>query len=316
MAQADYPHVPVLPEEALRYLAPKDGGRYLDGTVGLGGHTSRILEAAPGCKVLGLDRDGSALALAAERLKPFGDRAALRHSRFSGAPRRLDEHGWETIDGALADLGVSSLQVDTPERGFSFLHDGPLDMRMDLTGGDAEPASTLVNTAPRDVLKDIIASFGEEPQAGRIARAIIDARGKRPIKTTAELAAIVEAAYPPQWRAMARNHPATRTFQALRVAVNAELRELRKFLEGIVPYLTPGGRLVVISFQSLEDRIVKHFFRDESQGCRCPRQIPVCVCNHAATLNVLTRKPVTAAEEELRVNVRASSAKLRAAERM
>ncbi|SBV98930.1 S-adenosyl-dependent methyltransferase activity on membrane-located substrates [uncultured delta proteobacterium] len=320
MAQADFPHVPVLPEEVLRYLAPQNGGRYLDGTVGLGGHTSRILEAAPGCAVLGLDRDESALILAAERLKPFGDRVALRHALFSNAAAMLDAHGWETIDGALVDIGVSSLQLDTPERGFSFLHDGPLDMRMDVTGGDTghvvAPASKLVNTAPHEVLKEIIGTFGEEPQAGRIARAIIDARSKKPIATTGELAAIVEAAYPAKWRATARNHPATRTFQALRIAVNYEFDELRHFLESIVPYLAPGGRLVVISFHSLEDRIVKHFFRDEAQGCRCPRHIPVCVCNHEATLTILTRKPVTATEEELRANVRASSAKLRAAEKI
>lgn len=312
--------MPVLPEEVLRYLAPKNGGRYLDGTVGLGGHASRILEAAPGCSLLGLDRDENALALAAERLAPFGDRVTLRHSRFSDFAARLEEKGWNTLDGALVDIGVSSLQLDSPERGFSFLHDGPLDMRMDATGGETghavSPASALVNAGTHETLKEIIADFGEEPQAGRIARAIIDARAKKPIETTAELASIVENAYPAKWRATARNHPATRTFQALRIAVNAEFDELRAFLQHIVPYLAPGGRLVVISFHSLEDRIVKHFFRDEATGCRCPRHIPVCVCHHTATLTVLTRKPVTASEEELRANVRASSAKLRAAEKI
>lgn len=320
MADADYPHVPVLPEEVLQYLAPKEGGRYLDGTLGLGGHAARILTAASACRVLGLDRDEDALALAAERLKPFEGRIILRHARFSEAPARLDEIGWETIDGALVDIGVSSLQLDTPERGFSFVHDGPLDMRMDRNGGETgnvvPPAAKLVNTAPYGVLKDIIKTAGEEPQAGRIARAIVDARAKKPFETTRELAAVVEAAYPAKWRATARNHPATRTFQALRVAVNGELDELRLFLERIVPRLAPGGRLVVISFHSLEDRIVKHFFRDESQGCRCPRHIPVCVCRHTASLAVLTRKPVTASGEELRANVRSSSAKLRAAERL
>ena len=320
MAHAAYPHVPVLPEEVLEYLAPRNGGRYLDGTVGLGGHTSRILEAAPSCKVLGLDQDESALALAAERLGGFGDRIALRHSRFSNFAACLEELGWDSLDGALVDIGVSSLQLDTPERGFSFLHDGPLDMRMDLTGGETgnvvPPAAKLVNTAPLDVLKDIIATAGEEPQAGRIARAIVDARAKKPIETTGELAAIVEGAYPAKWRATARNHPATRTFQALRIAVNNEFGQLREFLRDIVPYLVPGGRLVVISFHSLEDRIVKHFFRDEAQGCRCPRHIPVCICNHVALLKVLTRKPVTATADELQANIRASSAKLRAAEKI
>jgi len=317
MAQTDYPHVPVLPEETLRYLAPKNGGRYLDGTLGLGGHSSRILKAAPGCEVLGLDRDENALALAAERLAPFRDRVSLRYSRFSDAVDCLDAQGWNTIDGALVDIGVSSLQLDTPERGFSFKLDGPLDMRMDSTGGETgnvlPPASKLVNTASYEILKEIIKTYGEEPQAGRIVRAIMDVRAKKAIETTGELAAIVEAAYPAKWRATARNHPATRTFQALRIAVNHEFDELRLFLERIVPRLAPGGRLVVISFHSLEDRIVKHFFREEAQGCRCPRHIPICICNHEAALEILTRKPVTATEEELRANVRASSAKLRAA---
>ena len=317
MAQNDYPHVPVLPEETLHYLAPRNGGRYLDGTLGLGGHTSRILGKAPECEVLGLDRDESALALAAERLALFGERVSLRYSRFSEAVDCLDAQGWDTIDGALVDIGVSSLQLDTPERGFSFKLDGPLDMRMDPTGGvvghGGDSAAKLVNTASLEVLKDIIKNYGEEPQAGRIVRAIMDARAKKPIETTGELAAIVEAAYPAKWRATARNHPATRTFQALRIAVNHEFDELRLFLKRIVPRLAPGGRLVVISFHSLEDRIVKHFFRDEAQGCRCPRHIPVCICKHVAALEVLTRKPVTATEEELKANVRASSAKLRAA---
>lgn len=319
MADADFPHIPVLPEETLAYLAPKNGGRYLDGTVGLAGHASRILEAAD-CRVLGLDQDTSALDMARKRLEKFGDRAVLRHSRFSDFATRLDDLGWETVDGALVDIGVSSLQLDTPERGFSFLHDGPLDMRMDATGGDTghalASAARLVNTAPLAELKEIIATAGEEPQAGRIARAIVDARSKKDIATTAELANIVEQAYPARWRATARNHPATRTFQALRIAVNDEFGQLRSFLKDIVPRLAPGGRLVVISFHSLEDRIVKHFIRDEATGCRCPRHVPVCICNHKAALAVLTRKPVTASEEELRRNVRASSAKLRAAEKL
>lgn len=319
MAQADYPHAPVLPEEVLQYLAPKDGGRYLDGTIGLGGHTFRILEAAD-CRVLGLDQDASALEMAARRLEPFGGKVLLRHSRFGNFAEHLDALGWETVDGALIDIGVSSLQLDTPDRGFSFLHDGPLDMRMDVTGGETgcvvPPASRLVNQSAYEELKDIIATAGEEPQAGRIARAIVDARARKPIETTGELAAIVERAYPAKWRATARNHPATRTFQALRIAVNNEFGQLRQFLEGIVPRLSVGGRLVVISFHSLEDRIVKHFFRDEAMGCRCPRHIPVCICNHAASLRVLTRKPVTATEAELAANVRASSAKLRAAEKI
>jgi 16S rRNA (cytosine1402-N4)-methyltransferase len=308
-----------MPEETLRYLAPKDGGRYVDGTVGLGGHSSRILAAAD-CRVLGLDRDASALALAGERLRSFGEKAVLRHSRFSDVAARLDSLGWETIDGALIDIGVSSLQLDSPERGFSFLREGPLDMRMDATGGDtgvaAPSAAKLVNTAPFKVLEELIATAGEEPQAGRIARAIINAREKRPIATTTELAAVVEAAYPAKWRATAKNHPATRTFQALRIAVNDEFGQLRSFLKDVTPRLAPGGTLVVISFHSLEDRIVKHFLRDEATGCRCPRHAPLCVCNHAASLELLTRKPVMASEEEVRRNPRAGSAKLRAAKKV
>ena len=320
MTHAVRDHIPVLPEEVLTHLAPKPGGKYLDGTVGLGGHTGRILDAAPESVVLGLDRDTEALAVAKERLGRFGNRAVLRHSRFSEFARYLDELGWETIDGALVDIGVSSLQLDSPERGFSFLHDGPLDMRMDATGGETghvlPPASALVNKAPIGVLKELIAKAGEEPQAGRIARAIVDARMKKPIETTGELAAIVEQAYPAKWRAMARNHPATRTFQALRTAVNNEFGELSVFLENVVPRLAIGARVVVISFHSLEDRIVKHFFREEAQGCRCPRHVPVCICKHKPSLAVVTKKPVTATAVELAANSRSSSAKLRAAERV
>ena len=308
-------HVSVLLQESLHYLAPKPGGRYLDGTLGLGGHSEAILQAAPGCELLGLDRDEEALALAGERLAPFGNRVHRRHGAFRDFALALDELGWDTVDGVLLDLGVSSLQLDTPERGFSFLHDGPLDMRMNA-GGDARTASALVNKAPFATLKELITDAGEEPQAGRIARAIVDARAQKPIETTLELASIIEKAYPAKWRATARNHPATRTFQALRIAVNDELGQLSAFLGAVVPRLAPDGRLVVISFHSLEDRIVKNFFRDEAQDCRCPRHIPVCVCNHKATLGILTKKPVIPEPEETAANPRAGSAKLRAALRL
>ncbi len=313
-------HVPVLLQETLRYLEPKPKGRYLDGTLGLAGHSEAILRAAPGCELLGLDRDEEALALAKERLSPFGDRAHVRHSAFSDFGAQLEALGWDSLDGALVDLGVSSLQIDTPERGFSFVHDGPLDMRMNLTGGEdgpsAAPASSLVNKAPFETLREIIATAGEEPMAGRIARAIVDARAKKSIESTLELASIVERAYPAKWRATARNHPATRTFQAIRMTVNDELGQLSAFLERIVPYLAPGGRLAVISFHSLEDRIVKNFFRDEAQDCRCPRHIPICVCHHKASIRILTKKPVTPGTAELAANPRSASAKLRAAERV
>ena len=318
--QAFSRHIPVLPNEVLEFLAPVPGGRYLDGTTGLGGHSSAILAAAPDSSLLGLDRDAEALEIASARLAPFGDRVFLRQARFADAAEHLDALGWETVDGVLVDIGVSSLQLDTPERGFSFAHDGPLDMRMNQRGmadcAVESSAAQLVNKAPFETLKEIIATLGEEPQAGRIARAIVEARATAPIATTGELAAIVEKAYPAKWRATARNHPATRTFQALRAAVNDELGQLAAFLECIVPRIAVGGRIVVICFHSLEDRIVKHYFRDEATGCRCPRHVPRCICGHKAALRVLTKKPVMASAEELARNVRSSSAKLRAAERV
>ncbi|GHV52175.1 ribosomal RNA small subunit methyltransferase H [Deltaproteobacteria bacterium] len=312
MSQADFAHLPVLPEAVLEYLSPRDGRKYLDGTIGLGGHTGRILASA-NCRVLGLDRDEEALAIAGERLAPFGDRVILRHSRFSNAAKALDELGWDKIDGALLDIGVSSLQLDTPRRGFSFKHNGPLDMRMDA---DGTGAADFVNTASFACLKECIETDGEEPLAGRIARAIMEAREHKAISTTEELAKIVEAAYPAKWRHTAKNHPATRTFQALRIQVNDELGELRAFLTRIVPYLAPQARLLVISFHSLEDRIVKQFFRDEAAGCRCPKHVPVCICNHMAALSIVTKKPLMAGEEEVRRNPRAGSAKLRVAEKL
>lgn len=308
-------HVPVLPAEVLEYLAPRPGGLYLDGTLGLGGHAESVLRAAQDCRLLGLDRDRQALALAAARLAPFGNRVHIRHAAFSAVSSCLDALGWDRLDGALLDIGVSSLQLDAPERGFSFMGDGPLDMRMDPDSG-AATAFSLVNKAPYDVLKELIAKAGEEPQAGRIARAIVQAREKKSIETTRELAVLIERAYPAKWRASARNHPATRTFQALRMAVNDELGELRRFLHQIVPRLAPGGRLVVISFHSLEDRIVKHFFKEEAADCHCPRQTPMCVCGHKASLRILTKKPVTPSAEEVAANPRAGSAKLRAAEKL
>ncbi|MDL2272673.1 16S rRNA (cytosine(1402)-N(4))-methyltransferase RsmH [Desulfovibrio sp. OttesenSCG-928-I05] len=316
-AYAHERHVPVLLREVLECLAPKAGGLYLDGTLGLAGHAQAVLDAAPGARLLGLDRDEEALELAAARLAPYGDRARLAHGRFSDFEDRLDEiYGTSAmLDGALVDIGVSSLQIDSPERGFSFMHDGPLDMRMD-PGCGAAPASRLVNQASFDVLKDLLEELGEEPQAGRIARAVIKAREREPITGTAQLAAIVEAAYPPKWRATSRNHPATRTFQALRLAVNDELGELKSFLTRIVPRLAVGGRLAVISFHSLEDRVVKNFLRAEATECICPPHIPLCVCGHKATLRVLTKKPLCASAEEVRANPRAGSAKLRAAEKL
>ncbi|MFV0423345.1 16S rRNA (cytosine(1402)-N(4))-methyltransferase RsmH [Oleidesulfovibrio sp.] len=309
-------HVPVLLDEVLQYLSPAQGGYYLDGTLGLGGHSEAIMRQCDGnAHLLGLDRDRSALAMAAQRLAPFGDRVTTRYACYSQFDEVMDELGWTGLDGALIDIGVSSMQIDTPERGFSFYADGPLDMRMDTSGG-MPAASELVNKASYESLKEIIDKYGEDPMAGRIARAILDARARNPIETTARLAEVVEQAYPAKWRAKARNHPATRTFQALRMAVNGELEELETYLQKIIARMNPGGRIVVITFHSLEDRLVKNVFRDEAKGCLCPRHIPVCVCGKQPTVKVLTRKPVTASAEELKVNSRASSAKLRASEKI
>ncbi|NJB67758.1 16S rRNA (cytosine1402-N4)-methyltransferase [Desulfobaculum xiamenense] len=309
-------HIPVLKDEVIAHLAPRPGGRYLDGTLGMGGHTEAILEAAGGrAEVLGCDRDEQALELAQKRLERFSGQVHFAHCRFSHFEDALAEVGWDSLDGALVDIGVSSLQIDDPERGFSFIDDGPLDMRMG-TLGDGTTAYSLVNKASLERLKQIIGRYGEEPMGGRIARAIIEAREKKPIETTLELASIVENAYPAKMRATARLHPATRTFQALRMEVNQELQELEDFLERVVGYLKPGARLAVISFHSLEDRIVKRFFQRESKGCLCPRQQMICVCGHVQQLEVLTKKPVTAGEAELAVNTRSRSAKLRVAEKL
>ncbi|BBD08552.1 16S rRNA (cytosine(1402)-N(4))-methyltransferase RsmH [Desulfovibrio ferrophilus] len=309
-------HIPVLFEEVMEYLEPTPGGRYLDGTLGMGGHTEGIMMRSDGkAEVLGLDRDQQALELAAQRLERFGERVSFAQSRFSEFEGPLHELGWDSLDGALIDIGVSSLQLDDPERGFSFIQDGPLDMRMGHADGQP-PASSIVNKASFEQLKMIIGRYGEEPQGGRIARAIIEARFKKPIETTLELAALVENAYPAKLRATARNHPATRTFQALRMEVNRELDELQEYLNRILPFLKPGARLAVISFHSLEDRIVKRMFQKEAKGCLCPREVPICQCGHVPQLKILTKKPVTAGESERESNPRARSAKLRVAERL
>ena len=305
-------HIPVLLEETLHFLAPREGGRYLDGTVGLGGHAEAVLRH--GAELCGLDKDRSALDLAGGRLQVFGERVRLFLLPFSEFARALDELGWGEVDGMLLDIGASSMQFDTAERGFSFLADGPLDMRMNPDPGTAS-AWHLVNRERPDVLKRIIAELGEEPQAGRIARMIAEERQKTPIDGTRQLAALVERAYPPAWRAKARNHPATRTFQALRMTVNDELGELRRFLAAALSRLRVGGRLAVISFHSLEDRMVKHAMREWAQGCLCPRHLPRCVCGHLPEARVLTKKPVCASPEEVAHNPRASSAKLRVAEK-
>ncbi len=307
-------HLSVMPEEVLRYLAPKPGGIYLDGTVGGGGHAALVLEAsAPDGKLIGLDRDTEALAAAAQRLLPFADRVRLRQGNFAGMAEALAGLGITGIDGLLLDLGVSSHQLDNAQRGFSFQKDAPLDMRMDGEAGVT--AADLVNDLAEAELTRIIREFGEERWAKRIAAFIAKARNESPVETTLQLAEIVKAAVPRgAWEE--RIHPATRTFQALRIAVNDELASLEKGLDLGVEMLRPGGRVVVISFHSLEDRIVKTSLRRLSQGCTCPKELPYCVCGGKPQVRVLTGKPVMAGEAEVDANPRARSARLRAAEKL
>lgn len=309
-------HIPVMLEEVMRWIAPKPGGLYLDATLGLGGHAERLMDMTGGqARLLGLDRDGHALTKAGARLDRFGEHVQLAHTSFQYFSRVLREVGWDLLDGVVADLGVSSLQLDNPDRGFSFLHDGPLDMRMDPASG-GEPAANIVNGASYERLRQLLWEYGEEPMAGRIARAIIKARESARIESTLELARIVAGAYPAKRRALSRNHPATKTFQALRLEVNQELREIEFFLDRIVDFLRPGARIAVISFHSLEDRIVKRAFRKESSGCLCPREYPVCQCGHEKRVRLPFRKPLVPCEEEMRANSRSRSAKLRVAERL
>ena len=296
-------HVPVLLSEVLDSLAPHSGGRYLDGTLGGGGHAVAVLEAsAPNGRLLGIDADPAALAAAGTRLAAFGERAALAHGNFRDIGRLAHEQGFDQIDGLLLDLGVSSHQIDTPERGFSFAADAPLDMRLDPTGG--ETAADLVNNTPESELADLIFRYGEERGSRRVARFIAEARRKRPIETTVELAELVTRALGGRH---GKIHPATRTFQALRIAVNRELESLETALPQAVELLASGGRMAIISFHSLEDRIVKLFFRAESGygGSEQP-----------ARLQIITKKPIEAGEQEARANPRSRSAKLRIAERV
>ncbi|WP_419786894.1 16S rRNA (cytosine(1402)-N(4))-methyltransferase RsmH [Pseudodesulfovibrio sp.] len=308
-------HTTVLLQEVIDWLRPRPGGRYLDGTLGMGGHSLALMRAAgEGAELAGLDRDEEALGLASARLEEFGDRAHLFHLPFSRFKEALDELGWEKVDGAVLDLGVSSLQLDEAERGFSFIHDGPLDMRMDNAYGPS--AADLVNTLKHGDLARIIRTMGEDPLAGKIASAILRARDKEAITTTLQLAEIVRLAYPPKMRHTARNHPATRTFQGLRIAVNRETEELNSYLENIVERLNPGARVAIISFHSLEDRAVKHAFRDSAKGCKCPPHQLHCTCGGKPELHVLTKKPQLPSEEEMAGNPRSRSAKLRVAERL
>lgn len=310
---ATFHHLSVLPDETIRFLEPADGKTYLDGTLGGGGHASLILEKAPGAFLIGIDRDQAALAAAGARLAVYGERVRLLHGDFADVAEQLSTLGIPALDGFILDLGVSSHQLDTRERGFSFQQDAPLDMRMDTSRG--ETAADLVNELPEQELERVISEYGEERWAKRIASFIVKDRAESPITTTFRLVDIIKGAVPKaKWDE--RIHPATRTFQALRIAVNSELESLERGMRAALDLLKPGGRGVIISFHSLEDRIVKHIFREYAEGCTCPRQFPVCACGKQPRVKVLTSRPVTATQEETDDNPRARSAKLRAVEKL
>ena len=304
-----YPHQPVLYHEVLEALAPKPGKDYLDGTLGAAGHALGILESsAPGGRLLGLDLDPEALAIARQRLSEYRHRIVIRQSSYKMAPDIINEISWKKVRGILLDLGVSSMQIDRPSRGFSFMAKGPLDMRFDQTSGQS--AAEIVNNLNEEALADIIWQFGDERYSRRIARAIVEAR---PILTTQKLVEVIESAVPGY---TSQIHPATRTFQAIRIATNKELETLSSSLPGLTNSLEIGGRIAIISFHSLEDRIVKHYFKKESRDCICPPEQPICTCGHKATLKILTKKPIRASDQEIKDNPRSSSARLRVAEKI
>jgi 16S rRNA (cytosine1402-N4)-methyltransferase len=308
-------HVPVLLAETLAALEPERGGLFVDCTLGMGGHAEAVLDASPATRLVGIDRDAEALALARARLARFGERVRTAHDDYRQIATVLErEAPGEPVAGVLADLGVSSYQLDEAERGFSFAREAPLDMRMDRSTG--ETAADLVGRLPERDLADLIYEYGEERASRRIARAICRARERGPIATTTELAEIVARASGIP-RHKQRIHPATRTFQALRIAVNRELEELDRFLgDAVAALAAPGGRIAIITFHSLEDRIVKRTFNVLSGHCSCPPGFPVCVCGARRLIRPLSRKPVIASDRDIEANPRARSAKLRAAERV
>jgi 16S rRNA (cytosine1402-N4)-methyltransferase len=308
-------HQPVLAEEVVKMLAPRAGSLHVDCTIGGGGHTERILEAAsPDGRVLGLDADPAAIARVGQRLARFGDRVVLRQANFRELGTLAPEAGFDAVDGILLDLGLSSYQLADAERGFGFRSGGPLDMRFDTAHG--EPASALLARLDEVALADLLRRYGEEPHARRIARAITDARRVAPVDTAERLAAVVEGAVPRRPGPRGRIHPATRVFQALRIAVNGELEALEEVLGAALGLLRPGGRLVVLAYHSLEDRIVKRFIAAERRGCTCPPSFPVCVCGRVPRLRSIGPQPVVPSEAEVAANPRARSARLRTAERL
>ncbi len=307
--QAENVHASVLLAETIELLAPKPGDVFVDATLGLGGHTQALLETEATLRVIGIDQDVEAMKLAKERLKQFGDRVEFRQGNFADIRKLAD-----SADGILADLGVSSLQFDSETRGFSFRFDAPLDMRMDADGDD-ETAAELLERLSEEEIANIIYGYGEERFSRRIARRIVERRNTgNPVRTTKELAELVERSVPRKPKD--KIHPATKTFQALRIAVNRELEVLEGFLKDSIDLLRPNGRLAMISFHSLEDRMVKQAFLKASGKCQCPPRIPQCQCGAAKKVEILTKKPITAGDDELDVNPRSRSAKLRAVRKL
>lgn len=306
-------HVSVLLKECIENLNIKPGGVYLDGTLGLGGHSYQIASRLTTGRLVCIDRDETAIERAGKRLAPFGEKVTLVHGNFSDAAQILDSLGISGVDGMLFDLGVSSPQLDEIQRGFSYMGDAPLDMRMDA--GDSLTAYGVVNTWPEERLNRILWDYGEERYARRISRAILEHRAEKPIETTLELVEIIKGAMPAA-ALREKQHPAKRSFQAIRIAVNDELGAISQMMETAPDKLNPGGRLCVISFHSLEDRIVKSGIAARENGCTCPREAPICTCGFVQTLKSVSRKPILPGADELEQNPRSRSAKLRVAERV
>ena len=309
----EFQHKSVLLSQCLEALRIRPDGIYLDGTLGGAGHSSRIAQCLTTGRLIGVDRDEIALRAAGERLAPYIDRVTLVHANFQDLDRILQELNISAVDGILLDLGVSSPQLDDGQRGFSYMEDAPLDMRMDRSAGLT--AYEVVNAWPREELRRILYSYGEERYAPQIAAAIDRRRAVAPIATTLELVDVIRSAMPPQ-ALREKQHPAKRSFQAIRIAVNDELTAVERVMGDAISRLAPGGRLAVITFHSLEDRIVKNAMQEAAKGCTCPPEFPVCVCGRTPQVKLLTRKPVVAGQDELEENPRARSAKLRVCEKL
>lgn len=309
----EFKHISVLYKETLDGLNIKDGGLYVDGTLGGGGHSCGILSGAKNVRLIGIDRDSEAIEAAGKRLSAFKDRITLVNRNFSDIKQIASELGIAGIDGAVLDLGVSSYQLDNAERGFSYMHDSHLDMRMNRN--DKKSAYEVINSYSKNELEHIFYAYGEEKWSARVAKFIVEKRSQKPIETTFELVDIIKAAIPKGARAEG-SHPAKRIFQAVRIEVNNELGILKNAVDDFAELLAPGGRLAVITFHSLEDRIIKKAFTDLATGCVCPKSFPVCVCNRQPVVKLITKKPILPSEAEETENSRSKSAKLRVVEKL